>query len=240
MRLKALICDVLSREFYYWASISEHVIDIELMSSDYHEYPKEMHKILQKRIDELEKMKDQYDYILIGFGLCGNVLEGLESRSIPMIIPRAHDCITLFMGSKETYEKYFRENTGTMYYIESWIDRNGLKKERKELESIGMDKSYEEYVEKYGEENAKYLIEIAEEWKNRYNKALYISSELNNNDFSKEVKKLAEERNWDYEEMKNNPDIIKKMVNGQWNEKQFLIVNQHSKIDHTTDILQLG
>ncbi|WP_246637713.1 DUF1638 domain-containing protein [Crassaminicella profunda] len=205
------------------------------MSSDYHEYPKDMHKILQQKIDELEKVKDQYDYILLGFGLCGNVLEDLESRSIPIVAPRAHDCITLFMGSKETYEKYFKENTGTMYYIESWIDRNGLKKERKELESIGMNNSYEEYVEKYGEENAKYLIQMADEWKSRYNKALYISSELKHKDFSKEVKELAEERNWDYEERKNNCDLIKKMVNGEWQENKFLIVDQHSKIYHTTD-----
>lgn len=235
MRLKAYACEVLARPFYYWSALSEHVIDIELMSSDYHEYPKEMHKMLQEKIDDLDGRKDKYDYIILGFGLCGNVLEGLESRSIPMVVPRAHDCITLFMGSKELYEKYFRENAGTMYYIESWIERNGLKKERKELESIGLDKSYEEYVAKYGEENAKYLMEIANEWKERYNKALYIAGDSKNIDFSKDVEELAKKRNWSYQKIEGDASLIRKLVFGKWDKKEFLVVDAYSKIAQTAD-----
>lgn len=239
MRLKAFICDVLAREFYYWSALSPHTIDIELLSSENHEYPKEINRILQSKIDCLDKEKHKYDYILLGYGLCGKVLEGIESKDIPMIISRAHDCITFFMGSKEKYNEYFINNAGTMYYIESWIERNGLKKERKELEAIGLDGTYEEYEKKYGEEGAKYLIELANEWKNKYNKALYIASELTNQTFSNnyvnEVKKLACERNWSFDEIKENSSLIKKMVFGEWNDKEFHMVPSFSKIYQTVD-----
>jgi len=239
MRFKALLCDVLAREFYYWSSLSKHVIDIELISSEYHEYPKDANKILQVKIDNLDEQKDKYSYILIGYGLCGNVLENLESRSIPLVIPRAHDCITLFMGSKKKYEDYFRNNSRTMYYVQSWIERNGIKKERKELESIGMDGTYEDYVKKYGEEAAQYLIELASAWENRYNKALYLYSDLTKDNkslnYSREVEKIAMERKWSYSQMKGDSLLIKKMVWGEWNDKEFLVVDKHSKIYHTVD-----
>lgn len=235
MRLKVFACDVLARELYYWSALSENVVDIELMTSENHEYPKESHKILQKHIDHLDTKKDLYDYILIGYGLCGNVLEGIESRNIPLVVPRAHDCITLFMGSKNIYEEYFRKNVGTMYYIESWIERNGLLQERKELQSIGLDRTYEEYVEKYGEENAKYLTEIASEWQRSYDKALYIKSNYKNVDFTKEVKELTQKRNWSYNVFEGNSRIIREMIMGNWKEEEFLIVDKNSRINQTVD-----
>ncbi|HYE81705.1 MAG TPA: DUF1638 domain-containing protein [Clostridia bacterium] len=235
MRLKAYICDVLAREFYNWSAFSDHVIDIELISSVNHEYPKRIHKLLQEKIDALGGAEYPYDYILLGFGLCGNVLEGLESKDIPVVVPRAHDCITIHMGSKEAYENYFNSNTGTMYYVESWIERNGLKKERRELDSLGLGGTYEELIEKYGEENAEYLIGIANGWKDSYKKALYLDSDLTYKDFSQEVRLLAKERNWDFEQMKSDHSLIKRMVFGDWGDDEFLVIPPDSMIQQSVD-----
>lgn len=236
MRLKALICDVLSREFYYWSALSDHVVDIEAVcSEDYHEYPKKLHQKLQEKIDALDEQNKKYDAILLGYGLCGNALQGITGRRIPLLIPRAHDCITLFMGSKELYAKAFEENAGTMYYILSWMERNGLRKERRELESIGLGATYEEYVNKYGEENARYLIEISQEWQARYSKALYIQSGLSPRDMADEVKALAAERKWAFQQMRGDSSIIKRMVQGEWEDKDFLRVEPGCTIYQTND-----
>ena len=40
-----------------------------------------------------------YDAILLGYGLCGNGLDGLTARHTRLVLPRAHDCIALLMGS---------------------------------------------------------------------------------------------------------------------------------------------
>ncbi len=235
MKCKAYICDVLFREFYYWSALSPHGVDIEIISSEYHEQPEKIHGLLQAKINALAAQPAGYDYILLGFGLCGKVLEGLTSRNVPLVVPRAHDCITLFMGSKERFAGYFLNNPGTMYYIAAWLERNGIKKERKELDSIGLGGSLAELVEKYGEENARYLWEIAGEWQRRYKQALYIQNRLTGKNFSGEVKALAAARNWRYQEMPGDDSLIKRLAGGQWTDEDFLIVGENCTIYQTAD-----
>ena len=59
---------------------------------------------MSARLGEILASVDEskYEAILLGYGLCSNGLVGLTARSIPLVIP-VHDCITLFLGSKEQY-----------------------------------------------------------------------------------------------------------------------------------------
>lgn len=172
MRLKVFCCDILARIFYQVASNTEHMVDIELLSSDYHEEPEKAHKLLQQKI--LDVSAENYDYILLGYGLCGKVLNGLICGQVPLIVLRAHDCTTLFLGDKEKYDRLFTQNPGTIYYPDLWIERRGIASERREVAILGLDKSYEYYAEKYGEEEAQYILEIADSWQENYNQAIYI------------------------------------------------------------------
>ena len=64
-----------------------------------------------------------YDAILLGYGLCGNGLDGLTARHTRLVLPRAHDCIALLMGSRERYRAYFEANPGTYYRSTGWLER---------------------------------------------------------------------------------------------------------------------
>ena len=237
MRLKALFCDVLARNAYHWAAISQHVIDIELLSSDdHHDYPMKGHEVLQKKIDELDFSRYRYDYILLGHGLCGKVLEGIKSRNIPMIAPRVHDCIALFLGSNAAYKKLCLDQPGTLCYIDAWLERSPARLESNELQSIGFRSSFEEYVQKYGEEHAKYLFEIANSWKKSYTQCLYVKNNLVNKDFSEEVKAKSDERNWKYQDVEGDSSFIKKMLFGEWCDEDFLIVDTNSEINQTDNV----
>lgn len=229
MRLKVIACDVLARELYECASISRTIIDIELLDSTYHEKPESLHSLLQKKIDEQEG----YDYLLIGFGLCGKVLNNLKSRDIPLVIPKAHDCITLFMGNREKYERYFIDNPGTMFYPECWSERKGLLNERKELESIGLDKSFAEYEEKYGKEMAQYIYETLGDWKSKYSKALYLYNKNMGKPYSEDIKKICKERNWEYREEIIDNSLLRKLLNMEWNEKEFLVVEKNRTVSQS-------
>ena len=48
---------------------------------------------------------------------------GLHSRSLPVIVPRCDDCISLFLGSAERYRKLFRELPGIYWYNNGWIEQ---------------------------------------------------------------------------------------------------------------------
>ena len=92
---------MLARPLYYLAATSPNIIDIQLVKRSLHDEPNRMRSKLQKKID----LMDNYDYdaVLLGYGLCGNGTVGLQARSLPLIIPRVHDCITLLLGNPNRY-----------------------------------------------------------------------------------------------------------------------------------------
>jgi hypothetical protein len=40
-----------------------------------------------------------------------------------MVVPRAHDCIALLLGSREKYAVYFDAHPGTFYQSPGWVER---------------------------------------------------------------------------------------------------------------------
>ena len=41
----------------------------------------------------------------------------------PLVLPRAHDCITLLMGSRTEFERYFQDHPGVYYRSTGWVER---------------------------------------------------------------------------------------------------------------------
>ena len=91
--------------------------------------------------------------------MCNNGIVGLTGRDKRLVVPRAHDCITLFLGSRERYLDYFQNNAGVFFETTGWIERGEANGELSQL-SIGnklkTQLSFEEMVARYGEENARY------------------------------------------------------------------------------------
>jgi hypothetical protein len=121
--------------------------DIPTTYMDYglHIRPEKMAPTLQDQLDALHEPS----LVLIGYGLCGNGLDGLKAGPHTLIIPRADDCITILLGSYETYLDAFREEPGTYYLTKGWLESgsNPLKE-------------YRDYVDRYGSNNADSLIDM--------------------------------------------------------------------------------
>ena len=60
-----------------------------------HDQPSRMQPTLQQRIDAIPEPST----ILIGYGLCGNGVVGLEAGPHTLVLPKAHDCIGMTFGS---------------------------------------------------------------------------------------------------------------------------------------------
>ena len=119
MRLVIIACDVLHREISYCISRSTNVVDAKFLKKGIHDLGQvEMFKALR---DEVRRVpQDQYDAILLGYALCSYGIAGLVADQIPLVVPRAHDCITLLLGSKEKYQSYFDNHPGTYYRSTGW------------------------------------------------------------------------------------------------------------------------
>jgi hypothetical protein len=55
---------------------------------------------IQESIDRVDPAR--HEAVLLGYGLCNNGVVGLHAP-VPLVISRAHDCITLLLGSRERY-----------------------------------------------------------------------------------------------------------------------------------------
>ena len=234
MRLKVITCQPVKRELYYLASKSENIIDIENIDMKYHEEPKDLTIKLQEIIDNTSG----YDYLLLCFGLCSKATVGLVAKNMPIVLIKAHDCITFLLGSRSQYSKTFSENPGTYFYSSGWLDHysSDIKQKGGETlhESIALAK-LKEYTEKYGAENAEFLVEQEMAWIKNYRHALFIDTDIISVDhYNDMLDKIANKNNWSISKTKGDLSILQKFIDGNW-DSDFLIVNPNEEIFETYD-----
>jgi len=225
MRLQFIICKVIQREAYYCAARSRNIVDVTLMPQGLHNEPEKLRKEVQKALDTTNDIQGRpYDALLLGYGLCSNGIVGLGSQ-IPIVVPRGHDCVTLLLGSKDRYKEYFDSHRGVYWFSPGWIETdNQPGKER-------FERTLKEYIAKYGPDNAEYLMETEKNWMKEYNWAAYVdwgfANSLKEMEFTKQA---AEYLGWKYEAVKGDSGLMQRLVDGQWDEKEFLIVKPGQKI----------
>lgn len=234
MKLKLIACKVMKGELEYLARKSKHNINISWIEQKYHDTPEKLHELLKSEIAAAEN-EDEYDAVLLSYGLCSNSTLGLKSEKCRLVIPRAHDCITMFLGSKEKYEKYFSELPGCYWYSASWIENSDMP--CKEQQSRLFDSFCEQG---YDEETAEYLLEELEGLKN-YRTAAYIKMPFGEKpEYTDFTKRAAEYFGWDYRELEGSGSLMEKLLGGEWSEEEFLVLapGEESTADYSGKIFK--
>ncbi len=219
MRVQFIICKVLQREAYLCASRSRNIVDVVLMPQGLHSKPDEMRVKIQEALERVEDVQGRpYDATILGYGLCSNGIVGVEAK-ITTVVARGHDCLTLMLGSKEAYQHYFDTHRGVYWYSAGWIE-NGRQPGRDRYEQM-----VRRYREKYGEENAEYLMKMEQNWMAEYSWATYIDWGFADSEKHKQfTRECAEFLGWNYDEVKGSPRLVQKLVDGEWDEDSFLVL----------------
>ena len=243
MFLKVIACEIAVREIYFTAARSPNLVDLEFLTQGHHDTPRIGQTEIQKRIDAVPSGK--YDAILLGYGLCSSILTGLTSAHTKLVIPRAHDCITFFLGSKERYQNCFSERPGTYYFTSGWLEcikRRGNKGpvwggvSLPAGVTLNLSGAYEEWAQKYGEDQAKYLLEEMSRWTEAYSHGTLIKFDfLNHLKLKEQVQKICGEKNWQYDEIPGDLSLLQRLLDGDWPESDFLIVQPGQKVAPTFD-----
>ncbi|HET7768496.1 MAG TPA: DUF1638 domain-containing protein [Chloroflexota bacterium] len=237
LRLKVIACEVLARQVYQRAAISPHVLDVELLEKRLHEDAASLRAELQRRIDATPI--PPYDAIVLVYGLCNRATEGLVARAAPLAIARAHDCITLYLGSRERYAAQFQDHPGTYYYSAEYLERGkdgrpvGVDTQPAADEGMAfgsrMPAKYEELVRKYGEDNARYLAEVYGSWHQHYDRAAFIRlpcarcpvSETEDacahaTPFRERAVSMAARHGWEFAELPGSLGLLHQLLDGEW------------------------
>ena len=227
MRLKLIACEILLREFCAAIVRTVNHVDVEFMPKGLHDIGQEgMSKRLKEVVAEVDE--SQYDAIVMGYALCSNGLVGLTAGKIPLVIPRAHDCITLFLGDKDRYMEYFQAHPGVYYKTSGWIERGqGLKQLESEAiqETSGMTQSLDDMIKKYGEDNGKFLHEQLCNMTRNYCGFTYIEMGIEPDDrYERETRDAAAEQGWEFEKLQGDMGLIHGLLEGDWDEEKYLVV----------------
>jgi hypothetical protein len=229
MRLELICCEVLFREMSAVVARSPHQVDVRFLPKGLHdEGGARMCRKLQECVDEASAREP--DAVLMGYALCGNGLHGLQARQCPVILPRAHDCIALLMGSREAYNRYFEANPGTYFRSTGWIERgSGL--EPAVRMKTGISTSLDEWIAKYGEDNGRYLFEELNRYQAAYSRLTYIETGLEpDSRFEDQARREAAERGWTFEKIPGSLRIFEALVRGDWNNGDFLTVQPGHRV----------
>jgi hypothetical protein len=250
-KLKFIGCEIMHREACHLAARCPARVDLEFLRKGLHDLASaDMRAKVQATIDAVDP-KDGYEAILIGYARCNDGVVGVRARDIPLVIPRAHDCITFFFGSRRAYREYFDSHPGTYYATTGWIERNfGLSVAEGEglaeyslpaygmqgvMAKLGLTESYGDMLAKYGKENADFIKGMLGDWLTNYNKNLYLRMGVCDEEpYIEASRKDAAERGWEFEERAGDLSLLRRLFDGPW-DGDFLVVQPGQEIGPRND-----
>ena len=227
MHLKMLCCKIMEREVSQLAAGCRNVVDVTMIRQQLHDKPENLNRFLQAEIDEIEAGTHLYsnpaafDAILLGYALCSRTVVGLHSRRIPLVIPRAHDCVTLLMGDRHAFLAYYMQNAGTFYY---WP---GAAEQMDFYDEDRYRRSYAFYLNRYrgDERKAKKAVDKEKSLFDRYGKIAYIDwASLPFPEYEEELRRCAAGRGWAFEKIPGHDTLLRDLLDGNWSEDRFLVV----------------
>ncbi|MBN1314669.1 MAG: DUF1638 domain-containing protein [Anaerolineales bacterium] len=211
-RIKIIACPTVGEEL---KQLLPDNFEMALLDYGLHNVPEKLHAQLQTEIDVTSS---DVGTILFGYGLCANAIIGLKSHTFKLVFPRADDCITLFLGSRDEYLRQFRQAPGTFYLTRGWIE-------------CGED-PYTEYCamrEKIGHERA---LRITKQYIANYTRLALIKSENHDRNleaYRKYAKMVADHFDLVYEEIPGSNSFLKKLLHMEW-DHDFVIIEPGNQV----------
>ncbi len=189
----------------------------EVLDFGLHLVPGSLKTRLQEAIDAA--CSEDYDTIILGYGLCSMAVVGLQTRSCTVVIPRVDDCIACFLGSREAYTAQNKKEPGTYYLTKGWI----------EVSDTLLDE-YNRTVVKYGEERAERIMRVMLQ---NYKRLVYIDTGTDNQEHYREyARKVADKFNLRFEEVKGSDELIYRTLYGPWGD-DFVVAQPGQTIKYT-------
>lgn len=163
---------------------------------------------LRLAIAEVLEQSRDFEQIVLGFGLCGNALDGLSSPRAPLVVPRVHDCIPLLAGHPATYEGAALE-LGIFYLSGGWLEGERT-----------LASEHRRTARRFGEERA---LRVFRTMLSGYNGFVFIQTDHPRlEERQRDAHALADLAELPLDVLKGRRERLERLVNGPWDSLEFL------------------
>lgn len=206
------------------------MVRLDKLPQGLHNEPDRLRRELQRVVNQIESESTGVDTIIVGYGLCSRGTEGVVSRRCKIVVPRAHDCITLLLGSKERYSNYVKEHPGTYWYSPGW-NRHHIAPGQQRYEVLRA-----QYVERFGEEDADFLMEEEQHWFSTYDRATFVDLKVIPSEQDQAyTQECATWLGWNYDRQLGDPALLKALLSQTWPDDRFLVLEPGETLRMTAD-----
>ena len=228
-RIALLSCSVFEREIALHTRGAEHIAETRFFEMGLHDRPDQLRNILQENLDAVDARPD-IEAVVLAYGLCGRGTAGLRPLRHKLVIPRAHDCITVFMGSKEAYAEHQRRCPTCYYYTPGWNRGRRVPGPEK------LAATRAELTQKFDPDDVEFLIETEREQWAMHDTATYL--DLATDDAESEAayaKKCADWLGWKFERQRGDPKLLRDLLWGNWDSERFQIIEPGMQLGQSAD-----
>jgi len=228
-RIALVACRVFEDEIALHGGDSPQILETRYLEIGLHDHPDNLRKAVQSEIDAFDG-RDDIDAVVLAYALCGRGTAGLRAGRHRLVIPRGHDCMTVFMGSKEKFACQQAACPDSYYYTPGWMKANRCP-DPKRLESLRA-----EYSEKFDPDDVEFLLESTKANWAQHGRAVYLDlGTPNSNEKAAEAEAAAKALGWNYERIPGDPALLKDLLSGRWDPERFQIIEPGEMLDHSPD-----
>jgi hypothetical protein len=240
VRVHVVACRIFQRELEALAA-GRGDVSVEYLEMGLHAGPtEEHHAALRKAADGAPEC----EAVALAYGMCNRGIIGLRAGRRPLVIPRAHDCLAVLLGSRERYLAEMEAHPATYFQSAGWIEnlpQDGTLRLQSLPEAFGPGLSRAELVARYGEENAAYLLEQLTGLGRHYDRLAFINTPVPESAACRaRAAQMAREHRWGFVELQGDVGWLARLVRGVWKEEEFLVVPAGQQVVAQHDGLLIG
>ncbi len=221
-----LACEVFRHELEWLTAKIDNPPPVCFLEMGLHQRPDKLREAVQDFVDETEKLYADGITIVFAYGLCGQGLSGITAKSATLILPKVHDCIPLLLGIDQDFAADYSQNGATYWQSPGWVSYADTELLRNK------DRFFQEYKERFGEENAQYLMDEQLTWLKNYKSVSLIrwpdldAMEKNlakeTGYFESEAKCFAREASLPFSQTSGSDNYLRELLRGGEDEGRFL------------------
>jgi hypothetical protein len=194
-----------------------------------HDNPARLRGSLQDAVARASAAPD-VERIVLGYGLCGRGLAGLRADRVPLILPRAHDCISILLGGVERHQAVLREEPGTYFYSPGWIRGKRVPGPDREAHARAL------YTARHPDdpETVEDLVQADRETFLHHKRAAYV--DLTHDRAAEDYcRSCAAHLGWEFTRLTGDPAFLRTLLTGPWDDARFLTVPPGLSVTQTSD-----